>query len=443
MSRCTGRLVRLAAVVAACGFGFAAPALGQEASVGDFIPLISGGTAKIQEPEKVEVEEDTVTAASPQDAMNAGLEETKKDIAAGDRMAGAVLVSFPSGMGVLATGRSTYTTHENVTATQIAKRKAYVIAFTQAKKELAAFLDGIDNEGKERIREELTNVNLTDQEMTNISTRSEESLRQCVDMMLRGFVIYEVDDDDANGEVFVSIVTTPKTRGQVARSAAHAIEAASLQAGLEQAIAEIKSGVVPPIGGRIITIRETGETAFVGFGAAVVGQSANRAAQSQLKYKAQTIARARAQDALCGLIRGDQTSWQGTLDDRHQQEFQEFVVADTPEPLNNPSAFQKLDQARESFVSVIKTSDVYESARKGKLPPGVPTKTYFDSDGAWAYGIAVYSPSMSKAVEQIADEVRGAEIVPEKGKTGAKSGGVKKPPVKKGPSGKVSDDDDL
>lgn len=263
------------AVLTAIGLLIVSAAAGraQEPSVGDFIPLIAGGSAKIEEPDKVVVEEEQVSAATAQDAINAGVEENKKELSGGDAMAGALLVKFPSGIGVVATGRSTYSTHKNATATQVAKRKAYVIAFTQAKKELAAFLDGVSNESKEEIREQLTNVNLSDEEMTNISTGSEESLRQCVDMMLRGFVIYEVNDDDANSEVMVSIVTTPKTRGQHARPAGHAIEAESLQAGLAEAIAEIKSGVVPPVGGRIITIRETGETAFVGFGAAVVGQS--------------------------------------------------------------------------------------------------------------------------------------------------------------------------
>ncbi len=436
---CRGLLAAVLVTGALAGAARNLPA--QEPSAADFIPLISGGTAKIAEPDKVKVEKDEVTAASAQDAINAGVAENKKDLAAGDLMAGAVLMHFPSGIGVLATGRSTYSTHENATATQIAKRKSYVIAFIQAKKELASFLDGVSNDSKEEIREELSNVNLSDDEMTNISTSSEESLRQCVDMMLRGFVIYEVNDDDKNGEVMVSIVTTPKTRGQVARPAGHAIDAKSLEAGIEQAIAEIKTGVVPPIGGRIITIRDTGETAFVGFGAAVVGQSDNAKVKPKLKYAAQKAAAMRAQDALCGLIRGDKTSWEGTLDDKHLEEVKEYVVADTPEPLNNPGAFKKLDKARESFVAVMKTKDAYKSARSGKLPAGVTTKTYFDPEGAWSYGIAVYSPTMTKEIEKIADEVRSADILEGPGATPAPKG--KKPPVKKGPSGKVGEDDDL
>ena len=94
----------------------------------------------------------------------------------------------------------------------MAQRKAYVIAFTHAKKGLAEFLGGLTNEGKETIRQSLTNVNLPKEEMTNISTQSTESLVQAVDMMLRGFEIYAVNDDVKQHIVTVSIVTTPKTR---------------------------------------------------------------------------------------------------------------------------------------------------------------------------------------------------------------------------------------
>ena len=100
-----------------------------------------------------------------------------------------------------------------------------MIAFTKAKKNLAEILGGLSNEGKETVRESLVNINLPKEEMTNISTQSEESLKQSVDMMLRGFVIYEVKDDTGQNTVYVTIATTPKTRGKLARPAPNAVEA--------------------------------------------------------------------------------------------------------------------------------------------------------------------------------------------------------------------------
>ena len=94
---------------------------------------------------------------------------------------------YPSGLGFVATGVAGYRTVENPTLTRIAKRKAYVIAFTKAKKNLAEILGELSNEGKETIREALVKVSLPKEDMTNISTESQESLKQAVDMMLRGF----------------------------------------------------------------------------------------------------------------------------------------------------------------------------------------------------------------------------------------------------------------
>ena len=238
-----------------------------------------------------------MSAATAQDAVNAAVGENVKGLKNSDTPeVGAKMVTYPSGLGFVATGIATYRTVENPTLTRIAKRKAYVIAFTKAKKNLAEILGGLDNEGKETVREALVNINLPKEEMTNISTESQESLKQAVEMMLRGFVIYEVKDDTSQNTVFVSIVTTPKTRGQLARPAPNAIEADSLRDGLNQVIAEVRSGLVPPVGGRIIMMRSTGETAFVGFGSAVVRTSANQAVQAKLNLDAQKIAGMRSKD---------------------------------------------------------------------------------------------------------------------------------------------------
>ena len=52
-----------------------------------------------------------------------------------------------------------------------------------------------------------------------------------------------------------------------------------------------------------------GETAFVGFGSAVVATSTNNAIQLKQNLAAQKIASMLLKDALCGLIIGDKTSW--------------------------------------------------------------------------------------------------------------------------------------
>ena len=162
----------------------------------DFLPVVQGGSAEVKQPEKVVVNDKVVTAATAQDAINAAVQENKKKLKATEAPeVGAKMVKFPSGLGFVASGVAPYRTMDNPVATRIAKRKAYVIAFTQAKKGLAEILGGLSNEGKETIREAMVNINLPKEEMTNISTHSDEAVKQAVEMMLRGFVIYEVKDD--------------------------------------------------------------------------------------------------------------------------------------------------------------------------------------------------------------------------------------------------------
>jgi hypothetical protein len=415
----------------------------------------------------VRVEGRVVKAPTAQDAINAAVAQNKKELQSGEGPApelGTRMVQFPSGLGYVATGTATYRTVENPVATRIAKRKAYVIAFNQAKKHLAETLGGLSSEGKERIREALHNVNLPQDEMTNISSHTEEAVNQAVDMLLRGFVIYEVQDDTSQNSVTVSIVTTPKTRGRLSHPASNVVEAGNLSEGLDQIIQEVRSGVVPPVGGRIITLHTTGETAFVGFGSSVVRTSTNSAVQAKLNLASQKIAAAHSKDALCGLTAGDQTSWKGGVVESLQDEVKEFEALAKDDPLakTSPAATRKLEQARQTLVAQLQTEDLYTSVRKGVLPPGVVTKTWFDDDHAWAYAMSVYVPSVSRAATEAAREMKEARLLPgdtpsqqadgeRSGRNGGTSGfrdeknpAIRRPgdTVRPGSTGKVGKDED-
>ena len=399
----------------------------------DFMPVVQGGPSEVKEPAKVEIKKDVVKAQTMQDGINAAVTASKKELKgdvkvepgkapehsekkdqANDKIEiCAKIIKTPSGIGFVATGIGAYRSMENPVASRISKRKAYVIAFTDAKKRLAEMLGGLSSESKEEIRRSLVNINLPKDEMTNISTQTEESLKQAVDMMLRGFVIYEVKDAQEEKSVYVSIVTTPKSRGQLAHSAPNAVQVDKLRDGIAQVLAEVRAGLVPPVGGRIITVRSTGETAFVGFGSFVVRTSKSAAVQAQLNVAALHAADARAREALCGLIRGDKIAWEFGLTESTKEASQEFESATEGDPLasKDPAAAKKLDEARESFVSRMEQTDVYTSARKGIVPPGVPGKTWFDEDNAWAYGMAVYVPSATNAAASTAREMHEGEIV--------------------------------
>jgi len=384
-----------------------------QVTVDDFLPPVQGGPTDIGQPGKIVVKGNVVSAATTQDALNAAVRQSIQDFGAGaETELGARMARFPSGLGFVATGCGIYSAGPDLKTTRVAKRKAYVVAFTHAKKHLAEFLGGLSNEGKEELHQALTQVHRPGQEAAELRIENREALNQAVDMMLRGFVVYRVQNVGPD-RVYVSIATTPKTCGKVGRLAPHAVEVADLREGIQQVLNEVRSGLVPPVGGRIVTMRATGETAFIGFGSTVVGGSSNPTMQARLDLTASKIAAARAKDALCGLIVGDRASWRGSVVESQHVHVREFELLAAGDPLarGNAAGAERLEKARQTFVTKLRATDVHRSARSGILPPGVITRTWFDAEHEWAYGMSVYVPSVSGAAAKAARRMWEAHIV--------------------------------
>jgi hypothetical protein len=162
----------------------------------------------------------------------------------------------------------------------------------------------------------------------------------------------------------------------------------------------------------------------------------------------------RSKDALCGLIIGDKASWEGSVKESLKDQVQEFESANKDDPLaeKSPAAAKKLAEARQTLVSRLESTDLYRSARKGILPPGVNSKTWFDEDHAWAYGMSVYAPSLSNDAAKSGREMLESQILqpvetgsakPSEGQAGGftddKGAKVQRPDkeVKPGPTGKI------
>ena len=221
---------------------------------------------------------------------------------------------------------------------------------------------------------------------------------------MRSFAIFEVADEPKIKRVFVSIASTPKTCQKISRSSAAAIEAGTLQEGLNQLLAEVRSGVAFPVGCRIIAVPATGETAVVGFGSQVVRTDTQEAVAARLRLNSQKIAAALSRDSLCGMLVGDRVSWEGKYSNQVRQDFAAFddVANDKALAPTDPEKINRFEQRRESVTAEVRTTDSYRSVREGRLPPGVVVKTWFNEDESWAYGMAVYVPSLTRSVMGIA-----------------------------------------
>lgn len=417
-------------------------------SVEDFLPPVQAKSSEeastlleVKQPEKVEVNEDkstgeiVVKAETAQDAFNTVV-DTKK--------VGCVRAEFGSGFGWAATGMGAYERMTDVVASRISKRNAYVTAYMMAKKELAQALGELSTQGKTQLREQMLLVSKADDSLKAMESDSAETLEQVVQKFLKGFVLYSVYDDEATSSVYVSVVSTPRTRGRFNRIDPNSIDAASVQEGLSQILAELNNGLIPPVGGRMLSVPATGEIAFVGFGSSVVLVDDNPALNARLILQAERAADMRAADALCGVIVGDDTAWRGKLDERTSSMLADFEVAQRGDPISfslDGAAFTELQERKTSFINTLKESQKYESVRRGILPPGVIRRAWTDEKSGFSYAVAVFLPSATAEARKDSAEMDAVDLLaPAPAPATPRQKGPTESDVERGPSGKVHDE---
>lgn len=440
-------------VAAMCGNAFAI-------SADDFIPPIQEDTPAKQAELLTVKDVTTVTSqhdtsldvyftAAPtlQDAINAIVAKPKT----GCQFA---RVAGQPGTTLVATGMGTYSlNYDNVMASRIEQRNAYLQAFMRAKSEMARTLSGISFEGATYFEQGSQSETNSSRTLNNINTSMSERQKQWAQAVLKGYVTYAVHDD-GNGKIYVTIVSSPKTRGQYSRNGNEGLTASNLRDGLSSVIAEIRKGLVPPVGGRIVEVPGTGEVAWVGFGSAAVRLDPEPDVQAELELQAEQIAGLRAVDGLAGIIFGDQTRWQAHADEETKRQIKsfEYMQKEDPSTKGTVEEIKAYDNRIREMRNTLSHSESISSLRKGILPPGIMRQTDLDEDGYFAYGIAVYLPSASDMAAQAKKEMDTTNIVrpvnpnnqhsePYRGITpqrDRKPG--EKPEMKRGPSGVVEQD---
>ncbi len=429
-------------------------------SASDFLPIVQAPPEQraellaVKDKEAVKVEQDpvlerpVVQVASTQDAINAIVAERKQGC--------QMIATADGGYGFVATGIGTYRKDmENVTAYRIVQRNAYVEAFMQAKSHMAGLVGEMAVDGVTTFDKKTETIDTEAKALRNQNKELTDSQKAVVAAVLKGYVTYEVHDDFDKGIVYVTIVSTPKSRGKYSRPVADALMAESLNEGLNMILAEIQNGLVPPVGGRIIEVPGTGEIAFVGFGSSVVRIDPDPSLQTDLLLTAEKAAELRASTALCGMIIGDKVESGSKLDEQTNQLVSDFAAIEKKDPITGLITKEDVAHAegrRKEFRNKMEFSQTIKSASRGTLPPGVIKRTWLDAENAFAYGVAVYSPSISNAAAGAAKEMSDAQILkpvvptqPAKPEGTSSSGGSTPMPkpsdtVKQGVSGTVSQD---
>jgi hypothetical protein len=442
---------------ALCVWGVLAPgiwgiAFAAAVTADDFLPPVQATTPEqkeellvVKEKNAVKTEVDTdlglpvTRGGSLQDAINKIVEKPKQ----GCHLA---QVRPEDGIVFVATGQGSYNpAHANVVASRIEQRNAYLEAFVNAKAELARTTGDLAYRGAIDFDKKTERLDTSDKGLTNIEKDLSESQKQSVSKVLKGYVTYAVHDDGA-GKVFVTIVSSPKTRGQYNRGGSDGLTAANLRDGLNTVLADIRSGIVPPVGGRIIEVSATGEIAFVGFGSSVVRKDEEPDVQAELDLQAEQVAELRAIDALAGIILGDDTRWEGHADEATSKQVKDFQRMEQSVPLGQGTQgeVQEYQKRVKDMRNSLSSSTSVKTLREGKLPPGIMRQSYIDDNAYFAYGIAVYVPSLTEDVRKGIEEMDKTQIVQPsqqrgKGSSPTPSGSPKQEnlDMRKGPSGVV------
>jgi len=291
-------------------------------------------------------------------------------------------------------------------------RGAYVKAYTQAKKELAAFLYGVSSSGMEKLVEEMRTLSTSEKDLGNLRSRLQEGTAEVVRGMIRGYVVYSVSErhEGSMGTVTVTIASTPKTMGEYSRPDMDSISAGSVAEGLDHVLAEVTSGVVPPVGGKVVVVPGSGELAYVAFSSAVVRQSGNAAMRSKMYANAVKIAQMRARSALLGILNGDDMASLSAESEDMQSMYREYSETVKEDPISKKSEkeYKQLEQAQNTFKSTSTFSEALASMRRGTVPPGVTVRIFPNEGKTMVTGLAVYIPGMTRNAARGAERMRSS-----------------------------------
>jgi hypothetical protein len=417
---------------------------------------------------------------------------------------------FPSGVGAIAVGHATYSIYENPTATRISKRLAYLDAYTNAKTNLAQMLLGAFIQTEQNQYSALALGVTGTEDVGNLVRTYREKYKQVVRGTLRGFVIFDVEDD-GKGNVSVSVISTPRTRSILSHTTENVVCAKTFSDGLAVLMNEIRRGVTPPVGGKIVTVPDTGDITLVGFGSAVVRRSGEPGLQSAMRTAAERTAQLRARTSLMLILKGESFVWTLDTDESMRQYIQQFspiedqkvlqqvaqieqksplqriagAAADVSESVasavtgkrkNEPKSdtvaplseaeienalytppgpsIRVFDSTRRYMQADSSTKEAYKVIESGNLPPGVIPMTWTDEEGGTVYSVAVYNARSSELAKQAATEMRegrsfeqiggtvGHDLDPSLGFKINETGSQPSSEVRKGPTGRVTDEKD-
>ncbi|MCJ8296435.1 MAG: hypothetical protein MJK15_18715 [Colwellia sp.] len=315
---------------------------------------------------------------------------------------GIKMIKVGSGMGILSVGSASYQTFNNHNASLLSKRGAYNKAFLIAKKQFVANMKGVTLACSNVVSASMDVIDSGNESVANTADAQQEVCVESVSGSLAGYVTFDVNDDIEEKLVRVSLISTPKTRAQISQQAGAIAVTTAPNEIFKHIISDLKSGILPPVGAKVLTNPETNENYVMGFGSAIIRNNKNKSIARKLKTVAKRQSETRARAALLGTLKGEQVYWDGGFDEKQVDKSNQFDY----DPVTlDPTQVAVLDEEQSTFINQLKATDDYKTLTAGTLPPGVSTKSFVSTDGNWQYTVAIYSPSLEKTARQANKEM--------------------------------------
>ena len=316
-----------------------------------------------------------IKASSAQDAINTAVNNLQ---ATGRN--GASWIEIGGEIGIVSMGSAPWDTGRvNPMLRLREQRLAWMEATMYAKSNMARFIEGSSVQSNEKLKKELSTRDTETLSQLKYNHESGEQINSTVSAVLRGAVIYSVSEDVDAGRVSVTLVSTPGSQslGQVRNS--EIIGTRDIQQSLNSLVAEIRSGIVAPTGGRLLENPLNGKRAWIAFGSAVVSPERTGQVRAAELDSARRTARLRAERAMISILKGEAISEDDLLDARYrkiQSSMDDFLA--------------KSSDVTSETLSEQVTESNRKSVANGQLPPNTSSFELESPDGTWQYSILVH-----------------------------------------------------
>ncbi len=383
-----GALLAFALCVAppSAGVAIGSPVLG-DFDIPSQHPARANELRRVSDPRRVRIEMNAdlggpvVHASGAQDAINAAIDHL-------DRRPGAVFISTDAGIGVVGIGGATNSAADagNPVVAAEGARLAAMEASLDARRRIAELLGRLGGRGRETVTQQASALD-------GSGADAGASMRR----MLRGAVVYDRLETSDPDERRIVIVTTPRSEGRVQQVAHGVIAAWSMEAGLTAVFSQIGADASPASGAWVVGVAQSGDVAWVAYGAAPIRQHADSGVQRQLRDEAFRAAEQRARRAMVQAVQGEAIEAPEGFGPRVQRIEREIGSLLDPDRSTGRAIGGIASRVAAAGVS----EDHIRSITRGAMPAGVQLRTYTSADGSWAQAVCVLTLRSEDAARRL------------------------------------------